>query len=138
MYARNHVGSKLQDSQLQGAMDQAKTEAKAEAHFQRDVPPNESPSATTSTGQAEQAWSTIATDGGGILQEEVDAGRMQWSQAHDAYYCMLCDVWCNGHKQAIRHLLSNQHDRYSALGGRSGSTTATRSQSGSARQGAIP
>ena len=54
-------------------MGPAKTEAKAEAHFQGDVPSDESPSATTSTGEAEQPWSTIATDGGGILQEEEDA-----------------------------------------------------------------
>ena len=73
MSARNHVGTTLQDSQLQGAMGPAKIEAKAEAHFQGDVPSDESPSATTSTGEAEQPWSTIATDGGGILQEEEDA-----------------------------------------------------------------
>ena len=121
MIARSHFGTKLQDSQLQGAMGQAKTEAKAEAHFQRDVPPNESPSATTSTEEAEQAWSTIATDGGGILQEEVDAGILEveldsGSGANEdaAYYCNLCHVWCNGHEQAIAHLFCNQHARYSA------------------------
>ena len=89
----------------------------------QDVPPDESPSVTTSTEGTEQAWSTIATDGGGILQEYVEEGILgvdTWLDSGDgahedtSYFCNLCCVWCNGHEQAIVHLFRKAHAKNNA------------------------
>ena len=86
----------------------------------QEVPPAESPNATTSTEGFEEAWSRTATDGGGILQEYVEEGVFSvetWldsrAGAHDdaAYFCNLCHIWCNGHEQAIVHLFCKAHAR---------------------------
>ena len=73
----------------------------------------EGPSATTPIEGPEKAWSTIATEGGGILAEYVEEGILQvhtiGAHDHAEYVCTLCSVWSNGHTQAILHLFCNRH-----------------------------
>ena len=63
----------------------------------------EGPSTTTPIEGSEEAWSTIATEGGGILAEYVEEGLLQVHRAgaHDdaAYLCTLCSRWNNGHEK---------------------------------------
>ena len=82
----------------------------------------EGPSTTTPIEGSEEAWSTIATEGGGILAEYVEEGLLQVHRAgaHDdaAYLCTLCSIWNNGHEQAILHLFCKEHARNSARSAR--------------------
>ena len=85
----------------------------------------EGPSASNPIEDHDEAWSTIATEGGGILAEYVEEGilRVLTDAADDqaGYFCTLCEVWSNGHTQAILHLFCKRHAKNNALSaGRAG------------------
>ena len=59
------------------------------------------------------AVSTTATEGKGIIGELVDDGILVpclWDEEIN-YFCSMCELWYNGHSQAVVHLFGTKHAR---------------------------